>query len=75
MLFASTAHVATANAAAQSLQGRLTLLLGPPGAGKTTLLRSLAGQMKDNKEVGGWFMRECGSRSDVGERRLGRRWL
>ncbi len=33
------------------VQGRMTLLLGPPGAGKTTLLRSLAGQMADNKAV------------------------
>ena len=27
------------------LQGRLTLLLGPPGSGKSTLLKALAGKL------------------------------
>jgi ABC-type hemin transport system ATPase subunit len=27
------------------MQGRMTLLLGPPGAGKTTLLKALAGKL------------------------------
>lgn len=29
----------------QALQGRLTLLLGPPSCGKTTFLRALAGRL------------------------------
>ncbi len=29
-----------------ALQGRLTLLLGPPGSGKTTLLKALAGKLQ-----------------------------
>lgn len=38
------------------LQGRLTLLLGPPGSGKSVLLRTLAGQLSPSKtvRVGGW---------------------
>lgn len=32
--------------AVHSLQGRMTLLLGPPGAGKTTLLKALAGKLQ-----------------------------
>lgn len=28
------------------LQGRLTLLLGPPGSGKSTLLKALAGKLQ-----------------------------
>ena len=37
------------------LQGRLTLLLGPPGAGKTVFLQMLAGRIKPSKylRVGG----------------------
>jgi len=27
------------------LQGRLTLLLGPPGSGKSTLLKALSGKL------------------------------
>ena len=33
------------------LQGRLTLLLGPPGAGKSVLLQTLAGQLRPSKGV------------------------
>lgn len=33
------------------LQGRLTLLLGPPGAGKTTLLKALAGKLRRDKSL------------------------
>ena len=29
-----------------ALQGRLTLLLGPPGSGKSTLLKALAGKLR-----------------------------
>jgi ABC-type multidrug transport system ATPase subunit len=29
----------------QILQGRLTLLLGPPGSGKSTLLKALSGKL------------------------------
>ena len=28
------------------MQGRLTLLLGPPGSGKSTLLKALAGKLR-----------------------------
>ena len=31
------------------LQGRLTLLLGPPSSGKSSLLRALAGKLHDGK--------------------------
>lgn len=34
-----------------ALQGRLTLLLGPPGAGKTTLLKALSGKMRRDKSL------------------------
>ena len=33
------------------LQGRLTLLLGPPGAGKTTLLKALSGKLRRDKSL------------------------
>ena len=33
------------------LQGRLTLLLGPPGAGKSVLLQTLAGQLRPSSRV------------------------
>lgn len=32
------------------MQGRLTLLLGPPGSGKSTLLQCLAGVCTDGKD-------------------------
>lgn len=34
------------------MQGRLTLLLGPPSCGKTTLLRALAGRLKPSEYTG-----------------------
>ncbi|EIE18006.1 putative pleiotropic drug resistance protein 3 [Coccomyxa subellipsoidea C-169] len=34
------------NAYRNAIEGRLTLLLGPPGAGKTTLLKALAGKLQ-----------------------------
>lgn len=33
------------------LQGRLTLLLGPPGSGKSVLLQTLAGQLRPSQRV------------------------
>ena len=33
------------------LQGRLTLLLGPPGAGKSALLQTLGGQLLPSNRV------------------------
>jgi ABC-type hemin transport system ATPase subunit len=33
------------------MQGRLTLLLGPPGAGKTTLLKLLAGKLQGDPDL------------------------
>lgn len=37
--------------AAVCLQGRMTLLLGPPGAGKTTLLKALAGKLQRSPDL------------------------
>lgn len=34
-----------------SVQGRMTLLLGPPGAGKTTLLKALAGKLQRSPDL------------------------
>ena len=33
------------------LQGRMTLLLGPPGSGKTTLLKALAGRLQRSPDL------------------------
>ena len=33
------------------LQGRLTLLVGPPGSGKSVLLQALAGRLKPGKHL------------------------
>ena len=33
------------------LQGRLTLLLGPPGAGKSTLLKALSGKLRKDSSL------------------------
>lgn len=37
--------------AAPPLQGRLTLLLGPPSSGKSVLLKTLAGQLAPSKSL------------------------
>lgn len=33
------------------VQGKMTLLLGPPGAGKTTLLKALAGKLQRSPDL------------------------
>jgi ABC-type multidrug transport system ATPase subunit len=34
------------------MQGRLTLLLGPPSCGKTTFLKALAGRLREDQFTG-----------------------